>query len=120
MLCRSRGTHPAPCQGTKGTQGAGGEVLVIGGGPYQGAPYLAGLGALRAGADIVRIASPVFEPIPDLIYERLEGERICEDHIERLKVLAAHADAVVCGNGLGPDSHDSNVCDCALLQKSGD
>ena len=53
-------------------KGAGGEVLVIGGGPYQGAPWLAGLGALRAGADIVRIASPVFEPIPDLIYERLD------------------------------------------------
>src|SRR5208337_2759744 len=57
-------------------KGAGGEVLVIGGGPYQGAPYLAGLGALRAGADIVRIASPVFEPVPDLIYERLFGDRI--------------------------------------------
>jgi len=26
-------------------KGAGGEVLVVGGGPYQGAPYLAGLGA---------------------------------------------------------------------------
>jgi NAD(P)H-hydrate epimerase len=80
-------------------------VLVIGGGPYQGAPYLAGLGALRAGADIVRIASPVFEPVPDLIYERLEGKRIGEEHRERLMNLAGRADAVVCGNGLGPDSH---------------
>ena len=86
-------------------KGSGGEVLVIGGGPYQGAPYLAGLGALRAGADIVRIASPVFEPIPDLIYERLDGERIGEEHRERLVSLATRADAVVCGNGLGPDSH---------------
>jgi hydroxyethylthiazole kinase-like uncharacterized protein yjeF len=94
-----------PSQGKKAHKGMGGEVLIIGGGPCQGAPYLAGLGALRAGADIVRIASPVFEPIPDLIYERLEGERIGEDHIERLKVLAERADAVVCGNGLGPDSH---------------
>ena len=94
-----------PRRRKKAHKGYGGEVLVIGGGPYQGAPYLAGLGALRAGADIVRIASPVFEPIPDLIYERLEGERICEDHIERLKVLAERADAVVFGNGLGPDSH---------------
>jgi hydroxyethylthiazole kinase-like uncharacterized protein yjeF len=51
--------------------GAGGEVLIIGGGPYQGAPYLVGLGALRAGADIVRIASPILEPVPDLIYEPL-------------------------------------------------
>jgi len=87
-------------------KGAGGTVLVIGGGPYQGAPYLAGLGALRAGADIVRIASPVFEPVPDLIYERLEGNRICGEHTERLIALAERADVVVCGNGLGTESHE--------------
>jgi hydroxyethylthiazole kinase-like uncharacterized protein yjeF len=90
---------------SKAHKGVGGEVLVIGGGPYQGAPYLAGLGALRAGADIVRIASPVFEPLPDLIYERLEGEKIGEEHIERLIALAERADVVVCGNGLGTESH---------------
>jgi NAD(P)H-hydrate epimerase len=95
-----------PARGHKAHKGAGGEVLVIGGGPYQGAPYLAGLGALRAGADIVRIASPVFEPIPDLIYERLDGERISEKHIEQLIVLARRADAVICGNGLGTGSHE--------------
>jgi ADP-dependent NAD(P)H-hydrate dehydratase / NAD(P)H-hydrate epimerase len=86
-------------------KGVGGEVLVIGGGPYQGAPYLAGLGALRAGADIVRIASPVFEPIPDLIYERLEGKTIGVEHTDRLIALAERADVVVCGNGLGTESH---------------
>ncbi|MFA7695798.1 MAG: NAD(P)H-hydrate dehydratase [Methanoregula sp.] len=86
-------------------KGVGGTVLVIGGGPYQGAPYLAGLGALRAGADIVRIASPVFEPVPDLIYERLTGDRIGGEHTERLIALAEKADVVVCGNGLGTESH---------------
>jgi NAD(P)H-hydrate epimerase len=95
-----------PARGHKVHKGAGGEVLIIGGGPYQGAPWLAGLGALRAGADIVRIASPVFEPIPDLIYERLEGEWIGEEHIERLIILAERADVVICGNGLGTKSHD--------------
>ncbi len=86
-------------------KGAGGEVLIVGGGPYQGAPYLAGLGALRGGADIVRIASPVFEPIPDLIYERLDGDRIGEEHLDRILKLVEHADVVVCGNGLGDQSH---------------
>jgi NAD(P)H-hydrate epimerase len=86
-------------------KGVGGNVLIIGGGPYQGAPYLAGLGALRAGADIVRIASPVFEPIPDLIFERLEGKVIGPEHIARLIELAEKADVVVCGNGLGTESH---------------
>jgi len=89
----------------KAHKGFGGEVLVIGGGPYQGAPYLAGLGALRAGADIVRIASPVFEPVPDLIYERLDGKKIGTEHTERLIALAERADVVVCGNGLGMESH---------------
>ncbi len=94
-----------PSREHKAHKGAGGEVLVIGGGPYQGAPWLAGLGALRAGADIVRIASPIFEPLPDLIYECLAGERIGEEHVEKLITLAEHADVVVCGNGLGAESH---------------
>ncbi|MGA2161221.1 MAG: NAD(P)H-hydrate dehydratase [Methanoregula sp.] len=95
-----------PVRKSTSHKGAGGEVLVIGGGPYQGAPYLAGLGALRAGADIVRIASPVFEPVPDLIYERLTGDRIDSEHAERLIALAERADVVVCGNGLGSESHE--------------
>jgi ADP-dependent NAD(P)H-hydrate dehydratase / NAD(P)H-hydrate epimerase len=94
-----------PTRNPKAHKGVGGTVLVIGGGPYQGAPYLAGLGALRAGADIVRIASPAFEPIPDLIYERLPGERIMEEHTERLIALAEKADVVICGNGMGTESH---------------
>ncbi|RPI40524.1 MAG: NAD(P)H-hydrate dehydratase, partial [Methanoregulaceae archaeon] len=93
-----------PRRRKKAHKGYGGEVLVIGGGPYQGAPYLAGLGALRAGADIVRIASPVFEPIPDLIFERLEGKVIDPEHTERLIALAERADVVVCGNGIGTGS----------------
>jgi NAD(P)H-hydrate epimerase len=60
---------------------------------------------LRAGADIVRIASPAFEPIPDLIYERLEGKRIGMEHTEQLITLVEKADVVVCGNGLGTESH---------------
>jgi NAD(P)H-hydrate epimerase len=95
-----------PARDPAAHKGVGGTVLIIGGGPYQGAPYLAGLGALRAGADIVRIASPVFEPVPDLIYERLEGSRIGKEHIERLIELAERADVVVCGNGLGTESHE--------------
>lgn len=94
-----------PARNPKAHKGIGGTVLVIGGGPYQGAPWLAGLGALRAGADIVRIATPAFEPVPDLIYERLDGGRIGEEHTERLIALAEKSDVVVCGNGLGTESH---------------
>jgi NAD(P)H-hydrate epimerase len=94
-----------PKRDPKAHKGAGGKVLVVGGGPYQGAPYLAGLGALRAGADIVRIASPAFEPIPDLIYTPLKGDRIGEEHVEEILRLVQGADVVVLGNGLGDRSH---------------
>jgi hydroxyethylthiazole kinase-like uncharacterized protein yjeF len=87
-------------------KGEGGEILVIGGGPYQGAPYLAGLGALRAGADIVRIASPVFEPVPDLIYEPIRASKIGMEHLDQLLALVKKADVVICGNGLGAESHN--------------
>ena len=39
-------------------KGDAGRVLVVGGGAYSGAPALAALGALRAGADIVTVAAP--------------------------------------------------------------
>ncbi|MEM2124720.1 MAG: NAD(P)H-hydrate dehydratase [Methanolinea sp.] len=99
-------------------KGAGGKVLVVGGGPYQGAPYLAGLGALRAGADIVRVASPVFEPVPDLIFERIPGEVIGREHLPRLLELAQESDVVVMGCGLGDRSHDVAVALASECEKA--
>lgn len=87
-------------------KGAGGKVLVIGGGPYQGAPFLAAEAALRGGADIVRLAAPVDGFAPDVILERLPGDRICTEHIRKLVALAADADVVVAGPGIG-DSEDT-------------
>ncbi len=99
-------------------KGAGGKVLVIGGGPFQGAPYLAGLGALRAGADIVRVASPEYLPIPEIIHERLSGEIIGEEHLDRLSLLARSADVVVVGNGLGDRSHRIVTAIAPLCKKA--
>ncbi|MDR0439006.1 MAG: NAD(P)H-hydrate dehydratase [Methanocalculaceae archaeon] len=82
-------------------KGSGGTVLVVGGGPYQGAPFLAGIAALRAGADIVRVASPTDGFVPDIIHDRLVGDRICEVHRDHLLSLAENSDSVVCGPGLG-------------------
>lgn len=90
-------------------KGAGGSVLVIGGGPYQGAPFLAGVAALRAGADIVRVASPVDGFMPDIILERLEGNKISAEHKEKLMALAKAADVVIAGPGLGVDEESLEV-----------
>lgn len=87
-------------------KGHGGRVLVVGGGPYQGAPYLAGLAALRAGADIVFVASPNTLDCPDLIHIPLSGSVIGEEESGKLISAARKADAVVIGPGLGADSHE--------------
>ncbi len=87
-------------------KGEGGEILVIGGGPYQGAPYLAALAALRAGADIVRIASPHYLPEPDLIHIQTKGERLSLADLDTLIPLCERSDVVLCGPGLGSESHD--------------
>ncbi len=107
-----------PARESGAHKGAGGEVLVVGGGPYQGAPYIAALGALRAGADIVRIASPAYIPMPDLIYERLEGRAITNDHLETILGLVDRADAVVCGMGLGKESHDVVLAIAGAAEKA--
>lgn len=82
-------------------KGAGGRVLVIGGGPYQGAPYLAALAALRAGADLVRVASPVCLQYPDLIIDSLEGGSLQSGHVEFLLSRVRSSDVVILGNGAG-------------------
>ncbi|MDV0442908.1 NAD(P)H-hydrate dehydratase [Methanorbis rubei] len=91
-------------------KGSGGTVLVVGGGPYQGAPFLAGVAALRAGADIVRVASPSDGFMPDIIHERLSGNHVSEKHREHLVSLAEKSDAVICGPGLGVAPDSLSIC----------
>ncbi|WP_254274104.1 NAD(P)H-hydrate dehydratase [Haloarcula marina] len=88
-------------------KGDNGEVLVVGGGPYTGAPALSAQAALRAGADLVRVAAPaaVAREIQgyseNLIVIPYDGDHLAPPHADRLADLAADHHALVLGPGLG-------------------
>jgi ADP-dependent NAD(P)H-hydrate dehydratase / NAD(P)H-hydrate epimerase len=88
-------------------KGENGRVLIIGGGPFTGAPTLAALAALRSGIDIVTVASPKAEIIagfsPNLIVKEVGTERITSKEVKTLIDLIARHDSVVLGPGLGAD-----------------
>jgi NAD(P)H-hydrate epimerase len=92
-------------------KGNSGSILVIGGGPYSGAPAFSALAALRAGADIVTVVVPesisdvVAGFSPDLIMAKgIRGEKLCPEHIPLISSLIGSSDVVVIGPGLGRDA----------------
>jgi NAD(P)H-hydrate epimerase len=90
-----------------------GEVLVVGGGPYTGAPALAAQAAMRAGADLVRVACPraVAREVQGfeagLICRPFDGDRLTPEDLDHVRALAAAHDAVVFGPGLG--THEATL-----------
>lgn len=84
-----------------------GRVLVVGGGPYTGAPALTAQAALRAGADLATVLAP--ESVADeiqgysenLIVDSLAGTAIGLGHVETVLEAAKTRDVVVFGPGLG-------------------
>jgi NAD(P)H-hydrate epimerase len=90
-------------------KGDAGEVLVVGGGPYTGAPALAAQAAMRAGADLVRVACPrgvareVQSYEPGLIVEPFDADSLTAARVSDLLDRAAAHDAVVLGPGIGRD-----------------
>ena len=99
--------YPRPKQ--QSHKGENGIVLVIGGGPYTGAPALTGLAALRTGADLVYIATPkksypvVASYSPCLITTALSSDSFIPEDIDLIKPLIHKCQAVVIGPGLGND-----------------
>jgi NAD(P)H-hydrate epimerase len=88
-------------------KGQSGRILIIGGGPYSGAPALAAMAALRAGADIVTVATPagvagtIASYSPNIIVRPLSSDVLCEEDIETIAELIGSHDVVVIGMGLG-------------------
>lgn len=94
-------------------KGDNGEVLVVGGGPYTGAPALSARAALRAGADLVRVACPggvareVQGYSEDLIVRPFDASRLEPGVVDGVLALAGDHDVTVFGPGLG--SHDDTL-----------
>ena len=89
-------------------KGDNGRILILGASDlYVGAPALAGLAALRTGADIVRIAAPeesakiIASFSPNLITYRLKGDYITSRSSSVILKLLPQHDTIIIGPGLG-------------------
>uniref|UniRef100_A0A7C4WAX5 Bifunctional NAD(P)H-hydrate repair enzyme n=1 Tax=Geoglobus ahangari TaxID=113653 RepID=A0A7C4WAX5_9EURY len=89
----------------RGHKGDHGKILVVGGSPYVGAPFLAAKAAYAAGADWVTLAVPekIFDYVasfsPEVIPVKLKGDEISEDNIDEIIQLSKRHDVVVFGMG---------------------
>ena len=90
-------------------KGCNGTLLVIGGGPYCGAPAMAAMAAMRVGSDLVRIATPsasaksVASFSPVFVMDEMRGEVLGPGHVKKLIELSDMCNAVLIGPGLGID-----------------
>jgi hydroxyethylthiazole kinase-like uncharacterized protein yjeF len=88
-------------------KGDNGRILVVGGGPFAGAPTLTALAALRAGADWVTVATPrsvssiIASYSPNLIVHPLSSAVLVKDDVPAIIDLVTKHDVVVIGMGLG-------------------
>lgn len=88
-------------------KGDAGRVLVVGGGPYTGAPAFTGMAAMRSGVDLTFVMTPEPAAVPVAIYspniivKALPGQILSPDHIEEILAFAEGVDVVAIGPGLG-------------------
>lgn len=98
-------------------KGVNGRVLVVGGSEnYAGAVALAGLAALRSGADLVDIVAP--EKVawaancisPDLITTKIKGDYFMKKDAKLVFDLMEKFDVLLIGNGIGLNNSTKKFC----------
>jgi len=107
-------------------KGDRGRLWVIGGGPYHGAPLLAGMAAARSGCDLVHVAMPSVaagraEWPTTLIPEELPDEdKLTGSSLEHIAIAfeARPPQAMVIGPGLGRDEATMQAVSALLDQAS--
>lgn len=98
-----------PSRRRDGHKGTSGKVLIIGGGPFTGAPALAAMSALRTGCDLAVVAAParaagvIAEFSPNIIVRSLPGDMISDESIGPLADMVGGFDSVAIGPGMGDD-----------------
>lgn len=104
-----------------------GRVLVVGGGPYTGAPALSAQATLRGGADLafVLCPDPVADTIQgyaaDLIVDDFAGAHFQSEHVDTVlrKVEKFDIDVLVLGPGLGDRSDTMTAVEELLAEYDG-
>ncbi len=97
-------------------KGENGTLLVVGGSQYyHGAPAISAISALRAGIDLVYLAVPesirniVASYSPSLICRSYPGGNLDMESVDMILDMAARADAVCIGPGLGIDGETAQA-----------
>ncbi len=90
-------------------KGDAGRILVVGGGPYTGAPAFTGMSAMRSGADLTFVATPESSALPVSIYSPniivhpLDGDHLAGQNVPQIISMLEGADVLAIGPGLGKD-----------------
>ncbi len=99
--------YPIPKQDSH--KGQNGHLLIIGGGPYTGAPALSAFAAQAIGADLVTIVTPeaswqvIASYSPNFIVRKLPGDVLAPEHQAKISEYIQTIDAVLIGPGLGKE-----------------
>ena len=114
--------YPHPQEGQ--IKGDRGRVLIVGGGPYHGAPILSGMAAERMGVDLVHVAMPsqaaALAKWPSgLIQEKMNDSEYISDVTELVKrcMTGRGVQAMVIGPGMG-DNPESLEAVRLLIQST--
>jgi len=103
-------------------KGDNGRLVIIGGGPYTGAPAFSALAAYRVGADLVRILTPssaagiIASYSPSFIVHPLAGQGLNASHVEDVMAALNDCDALAIGPGLG-NAPDTLAAVCDILSR---
>lgn len=110
-----------PRAGSDSHKGDHGRILVVGGGPFAGAPHYVGMAAYRTGADLVHLATArdaaaaIATWGPDLLVHAVcDGDRLVPAALPRILAHMDHAGAVVVGPGLGRHAESRDAAAAVL------